>query len=104
MLIRISQCRTLRWLDDPPLLQTPFTTAQSSRDLSQRLGVGQLTKQHCDKLVPACKPSRMPLGFCLFHLFFKLVSRKNLEKLIHDAAKSFHGAEPPVGSKCWLHS
>jgi hypothetical protein len=26
----------------------------------------------------------------------KLVSRKNLEQLVHDAAKSFHGAVPPA--------
>src|SRR5262249_31233409 len=31
----------------------------------------------------------------------KFAPGKYLEQLIHDAAKSFHGAVPPVRSQCW---
>src|SRR5262245_27619156 len=38
----------------------------------------------------------MPFRLRLFHRLLKPVSRKNLEQLVHDAAKSFHGAVPPA--------
>src|SRR5262245_14225211 len=38
----------------------------------------------------------MPFRLRLFHRLLKFVSRKNLEQLVHDAAKSFHGAVPPA--------
>src|SRR5437870_4604504 len=43
----------------------------------------------------------MPFRLRLLHRLLELASWKNLEQLVHDAAKSFHGAVPPVGSQCW---
>src|SRR5215831_14126211 len=88
--IGISQGRTLRYLY-AKLLQSPFTTAEPASDLPQRLCIGQLAKQHGHKMVPASKTSRMPLDLCRLHLLMKLIPRKHLEQLRHDAAKSLHG-------------
>jgi hypothetical protein len=51
----------------------------------------QLAKHHRYKLIPAPKPTGVTVSFDLFHSPFKLVSRKKLEQLIEDAAKSIHG-------------
>src|SRR5262249_16858029 len=94
MFIGIGQRRTFRNFH-AKLLQPSLTTAQSSDNLSQRLCVGQLTEQHRHKLVPTGKSARMPLRLSRLHLLTKFISRKHLEQLRHDAAKSPHGAEPP---------
>src|SRR5262249_49231444 len=52
-----------------------------------------MTKLHRHKLIPAGKSSRMPLGLRLLHRLLKFSSRKNLERLIKDAAKSVHGTD-----------
>src|SRR5215470_8819855 len=52
-----------------------------------------MRKQHRHKLIPTPKPSRMSFCTGLLHYLFKFASRKNLEQLIQDAAKSFHGAD-----------
>src|SRR5262249_42149638 len=53
------------------------------------------------KVIPTPESSSVPLGFRLFYRLLKFAPGKYLEQLIHDAAKSFHGAVPPVRSQCW---
>src|SRR5215472_4517334 len=52
-----------------------------------------MRKQHRHKLIPTPKSSRMSFCAGLLHYLFKFDPRKNLEQLIQDAAKSFHGAD-----------
>src|SRR5215467_6292321 len=52
-----------------------------------------MAEQHRHKLIPTSKSPRMPFRFRLFHCLLKIHSRKNLEQLIQNAAKSLHGAD-----------
>src|ERR1041384_3942221 len=95
--VRIRQCGFRRCFNSK-LLQSSSATAQTTTDLSQRLSIAELTKQHRHKLVPTAETTSMPLGSRLFNELFKLRSRKKLEQLIHDAAKSLHGTD----LSCWI--
>src|SRR5687767_10645104 len=102
MLIRIGQGRSLGSLNHSQVLESSPTAGQSSSYLSERLRIAYLAEQHRHKLVPTRKASGMPFRFRLLHFFLKFAPWKNLEQLVHDAAKS-HGAEPPVRSKVFAH-
>src|SRR5688572_30440454 len=60
-----------------------------------------MAKQHRDKLIPTLKSTGVPFRLGLMDSFFKLRSRKNLEQLIQNAAKSFHGADSSFDRKAW---
>src|SRR6185436_17070393 len=55
-----------------------------------------MTKQHRHEMVPTPKTSSMSFRLRFLYCFLELASRKNLEQLIHDAAKSCHGTVPPL--------
>jgi hypothetical protein len=73
VIIRIRQRRSLRCFHTE-LLQPPFATGESANDFSQGLCIGQLAKQHRDKMVPACETTRMPFRPGLLHGLMKFVS------------------------------
>src|SRR5688572_4045116 len=92
MLVRIGQRRTLRSLHSP-LLEPALTAGQPSCYFPQRLRVAQMAIQHRYEMVPAGESTAMPLRPCRVHCLLEFCSRKYLEQLRHDAAKSFHGTD-----------
>jgi hypothetical protein len=52
-----------------------------------------MAKQHSHELIPAPKTPRMSFCFRFCDGLFESYSRKNLEQLIQNAAKSLHGAD-----------
>jgi hypothetical protein len=55
------------------------------------MGTAQLAKQHGNKLGPTGKTPGMTFGFRLFNHLLELQTRKKLEYLTENAAKSIHG-------------
>jgi hypothetical protein len=64
--------------------------AETLADLSQGLSFPQLTKEHGNELLPAGKPSSMPLRPMLAHQPPELETRKNLENLAEKAGEWHH--------------
>jgi hypothetical protein len=53
-----------------------------------------MTEQHRDELPPTRKAAGVALGLGLLHGSLKLETRKELEQLVEDAAKSHRGWPP----------
>src|SRR5204862_500669 len=73
--IRISQTGFVRRLRQSKMFQFTEATTQTIADDSQRVGVGHMTKQHCDKLCPTGKSARMSFGFSVLYQGTKFRAR-----------------------------
>jgi hypothetical protein len=100
MLVRVAQRRPFRH-GDPQMRETSFTARQASNDLAQRLRLPEVTEQHRDKLPPAGETARVALGFRRLDGALKLRTRKQLEQLAENAAKSHRGWPPVDGDGVW---
>ena len=72
------------------MLQLAQTTGQAVADQSQGISLSQLTKQHRNKLRPACKSSRMSFGFGCFHQSAKFGAGEVMKKLIKQTSGQYH--------------
>jgi len=79
----------------PEMRQLALATRQAAADLAERVRAPELGEQHRDKLVPARKAARMPLGLRVLDGALEFGPRKKLEQLIEDAAESRHRGWPP---------
>jgi hypothetical protein len=89
------------------MLQLPFTGAQASAHLAQRLGLAQMAEQHRDELGPAFKATGVAVGSMFLHRGFKFQPREQLQKLRKNTAYSTHGRKPPfaqIGSSLGTQS
>src|SRR3970040_695625 len=66
-------------------------TMQAVANFAQRVGAGELTKQHGDELGPARKALGVALGLVLFDERLELAAGKMLEQLIEQAGGLYHG-------------
>src|ERR671923_1292309 len=90
MLIRIAQIRFTRRLGNSKMFQFAQATTQPVTDEPQRVRVGQMTKQHCNKLRPERESSRMPFSFGRLHQSAKLCAGKMMKKLIKQTGGLYH--------------
>src|SRR5438093_3057641 len=88
--IRISQTGFVRRLRQSKMFQFTEATTQTIADDSQRVGVGQMTKQHCDKLCPTGKSARMSFGFGVLYQGTKFRAREMMKKLIKQTGGLYH--------------
>jgi len=72
------------------VFQFTQATTQTVADDPQRIGVGQMTKQHRDELSPTGKTSRMSFGFGLFHQGAKFDAGEVMKKLIKQTGGLYH--------------
>jgi hypothetical protein len=72
------------------MLQLAQTTGQAVADQSQGISLSQLTKQHRNKLRPACKSSRMSFRFGCFHQSAKFGAGEVMKKLIKQTSGQYH--------------
>ena len=89
--IGVGQCGARR-RRDPQVRQAAFTAGEPAADLAQRLRAPQLAEQHRHELPPTRKAARMALSAGGTDDALELVTGKELEQLIEDAAESEHGA------------
>jgi hypothetical protein len=74
VLIGVAQGGTFRRGTQSQMLEFALTTEQSLDNLAQTFGLGQLTKQHRDELIPTGKPLGALLGAQRFGGGGKLVA------------------------------
>jgi len=70
---------------DAEMIELPFHRGQPLADLTKGLSLAQLAKQHRHELLPARKPSRVPLGPGLSYQLLELCPWKQLENLTEHA-------------------
>jgi hypothetical protein len=94
MRIRVRERRAAR-RGDPQVGELAFAAGQPATNLPQRVRTSELTEQHRHELPPAGEPAGVPFGLRRGHGVLKVGSRKKLEQLTEDAAKSRHRGWPP---------
>jgi len=72
------------------VFQFTQATTQTVADDPQRIGVGQMTKQHRDELSPTGKTSRMSFGFGVLYQGTKFRAREMMKKLIKQTSGLYH--------------
>jgi len=90
MLIRIGEVGFAGSLRNSKVLQLTQTTTQAVADEPQRVGVGQMAKQHRHELRPTRKASRMSFGAGLLHQGAKFCAGEMMKKLIKQTGGLYH--------------
>jgi hypothetical protein len=72
------------------MIQFTQATLQTVANQPQRIGLGQVAKQHRDELSPTGESSRVPFRFGLFHQSAKFCTGKMLKKLIKQTGGLYH--------------
>ena len=72
--IRIGQCRLLRRLLKPKMLQLPHTTGKPSADLPDTLGLCQLTEQHRYEMRPGTVSLCLPFSIMIDYQTMKFMT------------------------------
>ena len=75
MHVGVGQVGLARTPGDPEMHQLPHAAGEAVADLTQRVGMGQLTKQHGGELRPACEPFGVALAVMLVHQSGEFVAR-----------------------------
>jgi len=83
--------------------QLPLATGKAPADLSQTLGLGELTEKHGDKLIPGRISFAMALCSMLHDQFMESSAIKHSNQLTEKARSSYHVGVPPCGF-CLLSS
>ena len=90
--MRIGVCEGgfVRALSNPKMPELAHTGCQSSTDLSETLGLSELTEQHRHKLIPGFEPLGIPLGTMLHDQFMKLPTREDRNQLTEKTRTTYH--------------
>ena len=86
------------------VLELAFGGGQPAADLTQRVGLAELTKQHGHQLAPAGEPAQVAVGVMLAHGLLEFQARKQLQKLGEDATETLMVEPPWLGRDCFLES
>jgi hypothetical protein len=70
-------------------------SSQAGFDVAQALAIGQLRKGHREKLVPAGKPTHLPVAPIAIHSPAEFVSRNEIHQLCENGFAQMHRPLPP---------
>lgn len=85
MFVGLGECRAFRSIVDAEVSQFAETTLETSADFTQGLGLGDLTEEHCDKLIPASESFCVSFGFVFMHDIGEIIVVKERKYLTEKA-------------------
>ena len=65
-------------------------TGHTADDFSEASGLGEVAKEHGDKLIPAANTTGMSFSSMLLDSLLKFISRKQTEHLTKNTMQSYH--------------